>query len=71
MVNDQLSKVRGMLRSISRELEGDGGVVSTDGATREELAAFIREAGAVTWCLGMSIEGAIAQVMKPAVVAAR
>ncbi len=52
-MSEQFSKVRELLRAISKELEGDGGVVSTDGATREELAAFIREAGAVTWCLGM------------------
>ncbi len=70
-MNEQLTKVRELLRRISTELEPVGGVVDTEGATAEDLTGFVREAAAVTWALGMSIEVAIAQVVKPAVVAAR
>jgi hypothetical protein len=54
-----------MLCEISAELEPAGGTVETEGATSEELTAFIREAAAVTWALGMSTEDAVDRLGNP------
>lgn len=65
IMSGQLTRVRTMLRKISAELEPNGGAVETEGATSEELTAFIREAAAVTWALGMSTEGAAGSIRNP------
>jgi hypothetical protein len=55
-MQDQMKRVRDLAHRISAELEPAGGVVAIDGASAEELRAFVREAAGAVWALAMSVE---------------